>query len=399
MKNNQPHSGDDMGGTKANTTQTYSQTPRSVRNKTKCARRVSVGLILLLLLVLGGGVYILYRTGQLNRLRPHTDSSSSSESDAKGLPDIGNLGMSPTSAGFKQPTADGDLSGYIIILDPGHGGKDEGCGYPFNSSKYFEKDINLSIAQKVCTELQSRGAVVYMLREDDSWISLYSRLAQTHMICMDILEENNALPFSEKRAAELRTLLQQSVLINDDSVASGGMGIMVGSGVGEELEELMEMEYQLENVLFISIHLNSSESYTYHGAQVYFVTDTSVISSEKNQQKSNSEFQRDDFPIRDEYYGRKNEENRLLANCMYDCIVEDIPDLATNGDKIAADNYAVLREHGLVGVLVEVAFLSDTGDREFLLEDSNLEKVAVSIADGIVRYYEQLPSISAEKSE
>lgn len=282
-----------------------------------------------------------------------------------------------------------DLSGYTIILDPGHGGRDTGCVFPFDYPQYNECDFNLKIAKRVEQELTSRGATVHMLRTDNSWVSLYNRLAQTHLICLDIAQEQGILPFSESRADELRSLLWDSIYINEDTVASGGMGIMVGSGVGEDLNDLFEMEYKLEKVLYLSIHLNSSESQTLHGNQIFYVTDESVIESENRQMYENSEFQRSDFPIRDPYYGRHNDDNYLLGCCLYDNIVGNIPAFETNGTPVKADNYAVLREHGLTGALVEVAYLSDDNDRAMLQQDQVIDQVAYSIADGVKMYFLQ----------
>lgn len=282
-----------------------------------------------------------------------------------------------------------DLSGYTIILDPGHGGRDTGCVFPFDNPQYNECDFNLRIAKRVEQELTSRGATVHMLRTDNSWVSLYNRLAQTHLICLDIAQEQGILPFPEERADELRDLLWQSIYINEDTVASGGMGIMVGSGVGEDLNELFEMEYKLEKVLFLSIHLNSSETRTLHGNQIFYVTDDSIIESERRQMNENSEFQRSDFPIREEYYGRHNEDNFLLGCCLYDNIVGNIPAFETNGTPVKADNYAVLREHGLTGALIEVAYLSDDNDREMLQQDQVVDQIAYSISDGVKMYFIQ----------
>ncbi len=282
-----------------------------------------------------------------------------------------------------------DLSGYTIILDPGHGGRDTGCVFPFDSPQYNECDFTLRIAKRVEQELTSRGATVHLLRTDNSWVSLYNRLAQTHLICLDIAQEQGILPFSEERADELRDLLWQNIYINEDTVASGGMGIMVGSGVGEDLNDLFEMEYKLEKVLFLSIHLNSSETRTLHGNQIFYVTDDSVIESENRQMNENPEYQRSDFPIREAYYGRHNEDNFLLGCCLYDNIVGNIPDFETNGTPVNSDNYAVLREHGLTGALVEVAYLSDDNDREMLQQDQVVDQIAYSISDGVKMYYLQ----------
>ena len=168
-----------------------------------------------------------------------------------------------------------------------------------------------------------------------------------------------------------------------------GMGIMVGSGVGDDLNDLFEMEYKLDKVLFLSVHLNSSESRTLHGNSIFYVTDESVIESERRQRRENSEFQRSDFPIRDEYYGRHGEDNELLACCLYDNIVGNIPEFETNATPVNADNYAVLREHGLTGCLIETAFLSDDNDRAMLQRDDTIDSIAVSVSDSVKMYFIQ----------
>ena len=282
-----------------------------------------------------------------------------------------------------------DLTGYTIILDPGHGGRDTGCVFPFNAPEYNECDFTLRIAKRIKSQLEARGATVYMTRTDNSWVSLYNRLAQTHLICLDIAEKEGKLPFSKDRADELRGLLQTSIDINEDTVASGGMGIMVGSGVGEDLNDLFEMEYKLDKVLFLSVHLNSSESRTLHGNSIFYVTDDSVIESERRQRRENAEFKRSDFPIRDEYYGRHGNDNLLLACCLYDNIVGNIPEFETNATPVNADNYAVLREHGLTGCLIETAFLSDDNDRAMLQRDDTIDSIAVSVSDSVKMYFIQ----------
>ena len=55
------------------------------------------------------------------------------------------------------------LSGKIIVIDPGHGGKDPGT----ISDTVYEKDINLAISKALEIELVQSGATVIMTREDD----------------------------------------------------------------------------------------------------------------------------------------------------------------------------------------------------------------------------------------
>ena len=59
------------------------------------------------------------------------------------------------------------LLGKIIVIDPGHGGRDPGTIY----GTIYEKDINLAISKVLERVLSEKGAIVYMIREDDSDLS------------------------------------------------------------------------------------------------------------------------------------------------------------------------------------------------------------------------------------
>lgn len=61
----------------------------------------------------------------------------------------------------------------LIVIDAGHGGKDPGAVSPF--SKTREKDLALTLAQKLRQKLENIGYKVYMTREDDTYVELKSR--------------------------------------------------------------------------------------------------------------------------------------------------------------------------------------------------------------------------------
>lgn len=61
----------------------------------------------------------------------------------------------------------------IIVLDPGHGGKDPGAIGAY--AKTYEKNITLAMGKELKQMLQSKGYVVYLTRESDIFIPLRQR--------------------------------------------------------------------------------------------------------------------------------------------------------------------------------------------------------------------------------
>ncbi len=107
-----------------------------------------------------------------------------------------------------------ELLGKVIYLDPGHGGLDPGAIY----KDIEEEDINLEIAKKLRTVLESEGAIVYLTREGDYDLAV-----------------NNAV--NRKRS----DLSRRGNIINRSMCD-----------------------------LYLSIHLNADTSTTWKGAQVFY---------------------------------------------------------------------------------------------------------------------------------
>ena len=280
------------------------------------------------------------------------------------------------------------LYGKIIILDPGHGGTDSGCVYPANNPTYNESAINLTIAESTKEALEAKGATVIMLRTDDSWISLYQRIALTHLNCLQYADEFGLNTISSTDKTRLISELSDTIEINSDTIDTGGMGIMVGTGVGSELKLLMDLESNFTNILFLSIHINSNPAASLHGTQVYYVTDESVIKSEDKILEEDSSYQDNpNFPIRQDYYGRDGQRNEMLALSLYESIIDAAPSMESNAPSTVADNYAVLRENNLTGVLIEVGFITNKKDRGYLTDESTIADISGGIAVGCVNFF------------
>ena len=61
----------------------------------------------------------------------------------------------------------------LIVLDAGHGGRDQGT----SAGSALEKEINLAMVKKLAEELRAAGAAVLLTREDDTKVGLEERAA------------------------------------------------------------------------------------------------------------------------------------------------------------------------------------------------------------------------------
>ncbi len=85
----------------------------------------------------------------------------------------------------------------VIVVDPGHGGKDPGAiGY----KGYREKVVVLQIAQELRKLLKSRGYKVHMTRDNDRFIKLRNRTQYANRKKADLFVSIHANAVSKKQA-------------------------------------------------------------------------------------------------------------------------------------------------------------------------------------------------------
>jgi len=90
-----------------------------------------------------------------------------------------------------------NLQGRLVVLDPGHGGKDPGA----RGRCLLEKDVNLDVARRVAAGLLRAGARPVLTRDDDVYIDLFERVALANKLAADafVSIHCNAMPKPDTR--------------------------------------------------------------------------------------------------------------------------------------------------------------------------------------------------------
>ena len=107
--------------------------------------------------------------------------------------------------------------------------------------------------------------------------------------------------------------------------------------------------------MYVSIHLNSISSSTWSGAQVFY----------------------DDV----------NDKNYALALLMQEQLKKD---LKTNREVKEISTMLMNRKITIPGILIEAGFLSNPNDRYLLRQGTYQYKIANSVKNGIIKYFESL---------
>ncbi|MEC1261395.1 SH3 domain-containing protein [Bacillus swezeyi] len=77
----------------------------------------------------------------------------------------------------KPSGASGSIQNKTIVIDAGHGGHDSGT---IGTRGTLEKGLTIKTARLLAAKLKADGVNVYMTRNDDSFVSLQSRVATSH---------------------------------------------------------------------------------------------------------------------------------------------------------------------------------------------------------------------------
>jgi N-acetylmuramoyl-L-alanine amidase len=225
-----------------------------------------------------------------------------------------------------------DHSVQVIVLDPGHGGKDPGA--VGKKMKAKEKDVNLAVALKLKQLLERELNVrVLMTRSDDRFVSLGDRTK-----------------FANDNRADL----------------------------------------------FVSIHTNASKSATSTGIETYYLatamtSDARAVEALENQvvelyeggASARSKYDDLDFILSDLSQTEHLESSNELAGSIQQNLIAGTKSY-DRGVKQA--NFYVLRGAFMPSILIELGFISNPEEERLLVNDEYQQRLARTIFEGIKRF-------------
>ncbi len=205
----------------------------------------------------------------------------------------------------------------LVIIDAGHGGSDPGAqGYGI-----YEKDITLSVAKKLKSELERKGYKTVMTREGDETVSLENRVKT-----------------ARSASAELGTF-----------------------------------------PLFVSLHCNSSEGESANGFEVYIKQDNSIPPFYSADIASNTLLMYSSYNK-----NQLNRYLNLMNRAFAGSVVTNLEAKTEQRNRgVKATDFYVLVNNPHVAILVEMAFISNEKENKLLRQEMFQYQIVDSIVDAI----------------
>lgn len=220
----------------------------------------------------------------------------------------------------------------MIVIDPGHGGKDPGAR---GKSGVNESDVVLAMSKALKKELENSGRYrVALTREDDSSLKLRDRIK-----------------IARDKGAELFLSIHADAISGKSDVRGASVYTLSSKASDKEAAALAEKENQADLLLGVDMMSNSDE-----------VNDILI-----------------DLAMRDTMNGSAQFARILLQE------MQKSTRLVKNSHRSAS--LVVLKAPDVPSVLVEMGYLSNRGDEKNLKSAKWRTKLAKSMVKGIDRYF------------
>jgi N-acetylmuramoyl-L-alanine amidase len=223
------------------------------------------------------------------------------------------------------------LYGYTILLDPGHGGEDDGAKGEFGKIKILEKDLALVLAKKISKRLSKKHRV-YLTRTYDKSVTL------------------------EKRA---------------------------------EIAEKLSVD------LFISIHVNASRKKSANGFETYYLDHHKDAAVKKIESIENRNLKGEELVVHqiltDLIVDRTTKSSRRLGQAIHSRFSSGIKSKYKVKDRgLKPGLFYVLALTKRPAVLLEIGFISNSRELKKLTSKRFQDEYAKNVSDGILAYLKVL---------
>jgi N-acetylmuramoyl-L-alanine amidase len=223
--------------------------------------------------------------------------------------------------------------GFTILIDPGHGGEDDGARAKqyYSKNKWREikeKDIALSLSKKIHEQLQKKGFSSYLTRSVDRSVSLAERA---------------------------------------------------------------EIAEKIEADLFISVHINSSEKSGPRGFETYYLDNHEDSAVKKVEEVENKDLEGEELIINkiltDLVIQRTVTSSKGLATHIHEQIHSGVGKRYKMKDRgVRPGLFYVLALTKRPAILLEVGFLSNAHELKKMLRSDLQDSYASAVASGIQNY-------------
>jgi N-acetylmuramoyl-L-alanine amidase len=239
-----------------------------------------------------------------------------------------------------QHSAEEDASRFqiaAIIIDPGHGGKDEGAAGEHSidgkKTRVVEKEVTLTVSKELHRLLKKRypAKKVLITRQGDSYPTLEERVAQA-----------NSVPLKDNEA-----------------------------------------------IIYISVHANASLNKNARGFEVWYLSPShrrQVL--DKNKYAESTEIMTIFNSMLEEEFTTESIE---MAKAIERSFTRDFSALMPSRG-LKAEEWYVVRKARMPSVLVELGFVTNSEDAKLLANAAYLKKFATSIYNGIVDFVAKFES-------
>ncbi len=246
-----------------------------------------------------------------------------------------------SSQGLSAPSSKATVSGNtysgpvkrkkIVVLDPGHGGKDPGA--IGRSYRTYEKNITLSMGKELRKQLEAEGFKVYMTRSTDIFIPLRKRVAIARNYHADLFISLHADSTVNRKAQGL------SIYTLSENASD------------KEAAALAERENKADIIDGLDFSDNSPE-----------INDVLISLSQNDSRNKSSKF----------------------AGYMVAEMKKKVK-LVNDTHKFAG--FAVLKAPDIPSVLIELGYVSNYNEEQLLRQPSYRKKLGEAITKSVVRYF------------